>query len=183
MSTLLYLAQPPSLPLIQTTNGVNHKVDRVGIFKQSMGDRNRVGLRKNFKISAQSAKLLLLSSELGLPAPSPASVNCCDIFMHYYATKIFTELYLRYEHNILECTYGESILQDFSPPISHYSTKCCLDAGKRLCSSRDTVSLKWQKDTCRVCRQDRLKKWIDWYQLKNKITYFPFHMVLQYHAR
>ncbi len=53
MSTLLYLVQynPPPPPAdtdqrvefqkfwIQTTNGVNHKVDRVGIFKQSMEDR------------------------------------------------------------------------------------------------------------------------------------------------
>jgi hypothetical protein len=52
MSTLLYLVQPPP-PLIQTTNRVNHKVDRVGIFKQSVGDRNRVGIG----LSYRSAKL------------------------------------------------------------------------------------------------------------------------------
>jgi hypothetical protein len=35
----------------------------------------------------QSAKLDLQSSNLGLPTPSPASINNCDIFKQYYATK------------------------------------------------------------------------------------------------
>jgi hypothetical protein len=105
--------------------------------------------------SRQSAKVFLQSSKLGLPTPSPASVNYCDIFMQYYATKkINRQLYLPTLWVLyFECTFREGFLQDFSTVISHCSTKCCSDAGKRFMSSRNTVSLKRQKCSC---RQDSL---------------------------
>ena len=53
-------------------------------------------------------------------------------FMEYYVTKNLHTILPTLWASYFECTYEEGILEDFSTPISHFSTRCCLDAGKRF---------------------------------------------------
>ncbi len=102
--------------------------------ERTVKKRVRTSLKAIAQWSSQWGQCILFSVVFTSPFPrlfdsTSFQRKYCDIFKRYYATNIICTLNCTYDMSIIFLNYyGEGIQQDFSTPISHCSSKCCLDA-------------------------------------------------------